>query len=292
MSKVRRVDFSPDEYVSGVGGVLNFVEQGIYWLLCSLIMSGGGEIERNDRRIAALGLARPADVKKVTDRLIEMGKIEVTNGGKLSQKRARSEVELSAKRIQSAVENGSKGGRPSKKDEQNQQNDKAAGLFSEKLSLTTNHQPPIRDTDSQEFEEFWSAFPKRDGSNPRAPAEAAYRRARGGGASHAELLEGAKAYAAAQKREHGAARSRYTTMASTWLNQRRWESEAPKPNGHAPAHTFENFTEDEWVKWLDYCRPRGEWAKWLGPPPFTPGCKAPAHLLVDRDRKMTVQVAN
>lgn len=35
--KIRRIDFYPDEYVSGVGARLTAVEQGVYWMVCSLV---------------------------------------------------------------------------------------------------------------------------------------------------------------------------------------------------------------------------------------------------------------
>ena len=146
--KVRRIDFYPDEYIAGVGGVLRADEQGVYWMVCALITSQGGPIEYNDRRISGLCCMRPSDLRRVVERLIELGKVTLTSDGKLSQKRAQSEVELSAKRIQSAVENGSKGGRPPKINVENQSEKKADGLFSG--NLTTNYQLPTTKEDKKE----------------------------------------------------------------------------------------------------------------------------------------------
>jgi uncharacterized protein YdaU (DUF1376 family) len=289
-SKVRRVNYFPDEYIAGVVGVLNGLEQGVYWLLCSLIMSKGEPIVRDDRRFATMLMMRPSDVKKVVDRLLELGKISIVDGVKLGQKRAQSEVEVAAKRIQTASENGTKGGRPERKYEENQQEPKPDGLFSEKLTSTINHQPSTKKESDTDFEEFWSAFPKREGSNPKVPAEVSYRREVAKGADPPAILAAARAYAAAQKRENGGAKSRYTMQAATWLNKKCWLDEAPtKPNGQATLN-LEDLTEEKWISWLEYCRPRGEWAKWLGPPPFAPGCKVPPHLLKERDRKMTLQL--
>lgn len=137
MGKVRKVDYSPDEYFSGVAGYLRADEQGIYWMLCTLMMSRGGPIERDDRRIGSICLIRQTDAKRITDRLINLGKIHVDDRGELYQNRALSEVERSANRIQTASENGAKGGRPAKKDEQEQGEAKAAGFDAAKLSLTT-----------------------------------------------------------------------------------------------------------------------------------------------------------
>lgn len=173
--KVRHVDFSPDEYIAGVGNVLRADEQGVYWMVCSLIMSEGGPVQFDDRRIAGLTRIRPAEARKIIEKLIAMHKLSLTESGLLSQKRAQSEVERSANRIQIASENGAKGGRPKKKPQENQQDEKPDGLSAEKL--TTNYQRATMDievsdetsnlrpkkrtrhTYSEAFERFWSAYP-------------------------------------------------------------------------------------------------------------------------------------
>lgn len=187
-TKVRRIDYAPDEYVSGVGGVLRADEQGIYWMICSLVMSQGGPITRDERRIGSLCLMRPADVRRIIDRLICIGKIEV-DGDKLFQKRALSEIERSANRIQIASENGAKGGRPTAKEKQKQENTKADGYSAEKLSLTSNDQQ-VLDVGSNEpthirpkparkrheygvkFQEFWSSYPTDPLMSKKAASEA------------------------------------------------------------------------------------------------------------------------
>lgn len=140
-SKVRRVGYSPDEYIAGVGGVLNVAEQGMYWMICSLMMSEGGPVLQNDRRLAGLCLCRPAEARKLVDALVAKGKLRRSDEGKLSQKRALSEVELSMNRIQNAVENGAKGGRPKGKTKQKQGPLEPEGYSDQKLSSTINHQP-------------------------------------------------------------------------------------------------------------------------------------------------------
>jgi uncharacterized protein YdaU (DUF1376 family) len=137
--KIRRVDFHPDEYISGVAGTLRADEQGVYWMVCALIYSHGKPIANDAKRIAGLTSIRPSDARRILDKLVTMGKLTVDNEGKLSQKRTQSEIELSANRIQSAFINGSKGGRPSRKYQYLQQIEKAAGLSSG--NLTTNQEP-------------------------------------------------------------------------------------------------------------------------------------------------------
>ena len=143
--KARRLDFYPDEYIAGVGNVLRADEQGVYWMICSLIMSEGGAISENHRRIGNLCMIGPSKTKRIIDRLVELGKLDRFES-KIVQKRAEKEVKSAQKRIENAQESGRMGGRPNKKTQQNQQNDKADGFFAEKL--TTNHQPPTTNQDS------------------------------------------------------------------------------------------------------------------------------------------------
>jgi uncharacterized protein YdaU (DUF1376 family) len=146
--KARHVDFYFDEYIAGVAGSLNAEEQGAYWMICALIMSEGGPIENNPRRLAMLCGVRPADIKRLIEKLIRKGKIRVQSDGKLCQNRAQSEVEKSLNRIQSASERGSKGGRPNGKIKENQPAEKAPGSFPS--NLTTNHQPPTSNLEVKE----------------------------------------------------------------------------------------------------------------------------------------------
>lgn len=76
-----------------------------------------------------------------------------------------------------------------------------------------------------EFERFWSAYPKRDGSNPKKTAREKYWRARDNGVS-AELLEGAaRAYASSLGDKVA---TQYVAQAVTWLNQERWHDYPPE----------------------------------------------------------------
>ncbi|UTY50445.1 DUF1376 domain-containing protein [Sinorhizobium fredii] len=234
-AKARRVDFYPDEYIAGVGGVLRADEQGVYWMICALIMSEGGAVEQNDRRLAALCQIRPADTRKLVDSLVEKGKILRQSDGKLFQNRAQSEVEKSLNRIQTASENGSNGGRPSKKTKSNQRNGEADGFQDEKLTTnyqppTTNHQPIIEEDKSsshtqraidQEFDEsFWPAYPKKVA---KGAALRAYRTARKK-ADVDEIVSAVRRYAADRREED----SRYTKAPASWLNGECWSDQPSK----------------------------------------------------------------
>lgn len=79
MSKVRRIDYYPDEYIVQASR-LSFEQQGAYWLVCSLIMSHGGPIDADYRRIGRLGGVTAAKAKKLIDGLVEMAVIERADG--------------------------------------------------------------------------------------------------------------------------------------------------------------------------------------------------------------------
>lgn len=251
--KVRRIDFLPDEYIAGVGNVLRADEQGVYWMICSLIYSEGRAIAENHRRIGGLCRLRPAVVKRIIDDLVDQHGKLVRTDGKLSQKRAESELERASKRIQTAHENGVKGGRPKKKTEENQQTLKADGFQDEKL--TTNYQPPTinhqledsphsppegdrsvepeppdrQPTVEEEFSTFWQAYPHKVGKGGQHGAASAFKKARRK-ASLAVILGGLERYKATKPPD------RNWCNPATWLNQERWADQPDlvmQTNGHS-----------------------------------------------------------
>lgn len=72
----------------------------------------------------------------------------------------------------------------------------------------------------KDFDKFWEAYPKRS-NNPKMPALKGYLKARKEGASKEIILAGALAYA----RTRAGKETEYTAMATTWLNQKRWEDD-------------------------------------------------------------------
>lgn len=72
----------------------------------------------------------------------------------------------------------------------------------------------------EDFEVFWKSYPKRDGPNPKATALTAWKKA----VKKEEvetILNAAAAYAKECERK-GIIKTPYIPMASTWLNQERW----------------------------------------------------------------------
>lgn len=98
----------------------------------------------------------------------------------------------------------------------------------------TGHDQSATCLDSGEaFNEFWKAYPKKAG---KGAAEAAWNKIQPGKALLAEILSAIEtAKRSRQWRRDG---GQYIPHPATWLNQRRWEDEAPlaPANGHVPAH--------------------------------------------------------
>lgn len=77
-----------------------------------------------------------------------------------------------------------------------------------------------KEPESVDFEEFWRAYPDREGADPKKPARLAYDRAIKRGATHALLLAAARAY-----RAQNPHKTRFIPRVTTWLNDDRWKGD-------------------------------------------------------------------
>ncbi|HEV2225034.1 MAG TPA: hypothetical protein VGR84_18730 [Candidatus Acidoferrales bacterium] len=105
MKKIRRVDFSPDEWLAGTAELGEF-DRGVYITICALIYSRGERIgeELIFRHCRAHGNA----IRAALVRLEEARKI-VRNGSEIGQKRSENELENARIRLEKHSENGTKG---------------------------------------------------------------------------------------------------------------------------------------------------------------------------------------
>lgn len=71
------------------------------------------------------------------------------------------------------------------------------------------------------FTDFWTSYPKRKGSNPKAMAEKKYVAAIKSGTSASQIICAVKRYAE-ELRAQKLLDTPYVCMAMTWLNQQRW----------------------------------------------------------------------
>ena len=168
-NKIRRIDFSPDEYIAGVAGVLTAEEQGVYWMICSLIMSHGEAIEDDPKRIGRLVCLSQRKTSRIIDKLVFEQKL-IKNSGKIGQKRVENELKSAQKRVENSQRNGQMGGRPPKENNnlENPEVSAAEKATTNYQLPTTNHQPPIKKKDSIngldfDFDSWWETYPRKVG---------------------------------------------------------------------------------------------------------------------------------
>ena len=97
--KIRRVDFSPDEWLGGTTR-LSDAECGIYIRACALIYSHGGPITRADLRGVCKG--RGSRFQRGLDTLIRHGKLIALDAERLDQARCEAELARARRRIEAA----------------------------------------------------------------------------------------------------------------------------------------------------------------------------------------------
>ncbi|WP_341893758.1 hypothetical protein [Ferrovibrio terrae] len=106
MSKVRRIDFNPDEFLAGVFGLFNPTQFAAWWLVCTYCYSEGRPIREDDRlydKIARAVKMRRPDVIKAIEYAVSIEKLQRTvdeHGVWLSQKRVEKELKAARKRIE------------------------------------------------------------------------------------------------------------------------------------------------------------------------------------------------
>jgi hypothetical protein len=134
--KVRRIDFSPDEWIAGCVGLDNAC-RGLYITACALMYSAGGPIRIEHLQYACTDHGHA--FRRQLGILVRLGKL-IVNEGQITNKRALNELQNANKRTVNWRQNGAKGGRPSSKT-----NDvaKPKGFSSTRARVpsTINHQP-------------------------------------------------------------------------------------------------------------------------------------------------------
>lgn len=154
MAKIRRIDFSPDEFLVGVAD-LKHDEIGPYWIACSLMYSRGGPIPDDDAWIARACGCHVRTWRTIKTRLIAAGKLTLRDGS-LSNKRCLKEIEKAEGRLKKsrdAAEESVKARRERivNATNSNDYNEipEAPAHSADELSTnhqpsTTNHQPTVR----------------------------------------------------------------------------------------------------------------------------------------------------
>src|SRR5262245_37611632 len=231
--KIRRIDFSPDEWLAGTVGLDN-ATRGLYITACALIYSHAGPIPEVELRRACCDHGHA--YKRQLHCLIDGGKL-IANDGQIDNKRCANELQKARKRYEK---------RAQIEDESSKINGVEPLAGASARTPRRNHQPstirekkePVgssfppdlpRDADAslsltagaarlREFDEWWRAYPRKVG---KQAARRKYEAARAAGAAADELLAGAERYAGAAID----ADPQYVAHPATWLHQGRWQDE-------------------------------------------------------------------
>lgn len=121
------------------------------------------------------------------------------------------------------------------------------------------------------FDEFWKEYPKRDGDNPRKPAEKKFNALVKTGVDAQVIIDGAK-QAAAEARRRNIFGTTFVPQAVTWLNQQRFLDCA------AQALAVET-TEPDWDAICKMYKTTGRWSRYGGNDPSSPNCRCPPEIL-------------
>lgn len=116
------------------------------------------------------------------------------------------------------------------------------------------------------FEEFWKAYPKRDGDNPKAPARKAFDAAVKQGVDPNAIISGVRAACAKNRSKIG---TPYIPQAVKWLRDRRWED----------YQSVEPAKAVDWEKAIVDFKELNFWPRSLGGEPGMLSCKAPREIL-------------
>jgi uncharacterized protein YdaU (DUF1376 family) len=219
MTKIRRVDFYPDDWLAGTGE-LDDAERGVYITICALIYSRGGPISIELAK--SFSRSHGHMFTRCVQRLQMTGKVSV-NDGQIDSKRCANELQRSVKRLEKARENGAKGGRPNGLA-------KPDGFLSKKtnnlqstinIQHTTERNARESRSSNEAFDRWWEGYPEKVG---KGAAKKAFTKALTK-TSLDQLTTGVARYKANKPVD------RAWCNPATWLNQERW-NDAPSTSGN------------------------------------------------------------
>lgn len=209
------------------------------------------------------------------------------NDGDWTNDQVAREHEFVTSKIEKKRAAGKLGGRPkslpdndpgkasgSENGKQNESEPKAA------TATATKKESPVvpKGTDRDGFDEFRTAYPRRSTAFPATDARKRWLQARRGGADPAEIVAGARAYAAEQA-GLGKVGTEYIKTADVWLRQQRWKDFTERPDTPTAAGAV---SDDVWRERVRLWQSRrGHWP-WRGSePPDDPRTKVPPHILAE-----------
>lgn len=115
-AKVRYFDFTPVDYLEGISDLDDSAQVAVYTVAFVTMQARGGPILDDAAWLGRVAHIRTEPQSRAAlDALIAKGKLFVTDGGKLFNRRVETDLKRSVERIEQARINGRQGGRPPKR---------------------------------------------------------------------------------------------------------------------------------------------------------------------------------
>ncbi|MGE8131693.1 DUF1376 domain-containing protein [Methylobacterium sp. NPDC080182] len=296
---------------------LSLEQEAAYLRLCHAMYDVGGPVPNSPRFLMGIFRCGNVKAVALVRQLIDADKIQCSAGGKLTNRRVSAELadraRLSAKRSLA----GEKGGTARRRDTDCQTGEGGVGIdctagesrlatactagahrLVASNSLLPNNSvqagaspsvsrgeerrgdSPLSPGGSEPdgFAEFRAAYPRRSTAFPMTAASQRWREAVRQGATPAEIINGARAYAAEQARIDKVG-TQFVKTADAWLNQGCWRDYRPEVQAASALRAV--VTDGEWRQRVQSWKARRGYWPWSSPPPDQPDTLVPDHVLRD-----------
>jgi hypothetical protein len=140
-------------------------------------------------------------------------------------------------------------------------------------------EPPSAEWPRDGFERWYGTYPRK--KKPKDAKRAFAKLQAAGEISFAELIARTERYAA-EVRAWPKDRWQFIPYPASWLNSGSFADEPdgpPESKATTPMRDPRSFSEGEWRERLHENGRSGTWSTLWGPPPGSPGCIAPPHLV-------------
>jgi len=296
---------------------LTLEQEAAHLRLCHAMYDVGGPVPSSARFLMSIFRCGNAKAAGLVRQLVKAGKIQRSSDGMLSNRRVTAELSNRERLSDTRRQAGERGGRARQTERETKSSEgrvtpecplsdprvtPECGSIDPRLalgnSLKTNEKgkpnastsrsrgEEIREdtptapkgADPEGFTEFKAVYPKRNTAFPATQARKRWVEACRKGATPAEIIAGAKAYAAEQTRI-GKVGTEYVQTADVWLNRQRWPDyldAEPLPQLKLSAPV----TDETWRERMRSWRARGGYWPWRPcPPPDDPRTTVPNHIL-------------
>lgn len=174
-----------------------------------------------------------AEIEEIVTQLTARGVIAGGNVTKWSERQYESDTSASrTRRYRERKRHGDDGVTPQAVTVTPPETETETETEKKTTSEQNNSGGAVADPATDRFEEFWKAYPKRQGANPKAPAAAKFKAAVKAGIEAECIIAAARRYGEALMVD-GKAGTQFVARAVTWLSEKRW-GDYPAPATEAP----------------------------------------------------------